>query len=78
MIDEVSDTLGWDRKHAIKALNGKVSLGRGARKRGSKAIYTEEVKEVVVDALAGRFGSKRKAARQSGGNSAPRHSDPAY
>ncbi len=48
MIDEVSDTFGWDRKHAIKALNGKVCLGQGARKRGSKAIYTEEVKEVVV------------------------------
>jgi len=25
MIDEVSDTLGWERKHTIKALNGKVS-----------------------------------------------------
>ena len=49
MIDEVSDTLGWDRKHAIKALNGQVSLGQGARKRGSKATYTEEVKRVVVE-----------------------------
>ncbi len=49
MIDEVSDTLGWDRKHAIKALNGKVSLGLGARKRGSQATYTEEVKEVIVE-----------------------------
>jgi hypothetical protein len=48
MIDDVSDTLGWERKHAIKALNGKVSLGPGARKRGSKATYTEEVKEVIV------------------------------
>jgi hypothetical protein len=28
MIDEVSDVLGWNRKHAIKALNGKVSLGK--------------------------------------------------
>jgi hypothetical protein len=26
MIDEVSDVLASDRKHAIKALNGKVSL----------------------------------------------------
>ena len=49
MIDEVSDTLGWDRKHAIKALNGKVSLGQGARKRGSKATYTEEEKRVIVE-----------------------------
>ncbi len=37
MIDQVSDTLGWERKHAIKALNGRVSMGQGARKRGSKA-----------------------------------------
>ena len=36
MIDEVSDTLGWDRKHGIEVLNGKVSLGRGARKRAQK------------------------------------------
>ena len=49
MIDEVSDTLGWDRKHAIKALNGRVSLGQGTRKRGSKASPTEEVKRVVVE-----------------------------
>jgi hypothetical protein len=40
MIDEVSDTLGWDRKHAIKAFSGKVSLGEGSRKRGSKATHT--------------------------------------
>jgi hypothetical protein len=37
MIDEVSDVLGWNRKHAIKALNGKVSLGQKTRRRGSKA-----------------------------------------
>lgn len=49
MIDEVSDTFGWDRKHTIKALNRKVSLGQGARKRGSKATYTEEVKVVIVE-----------------------------
>jgi hypothetical protein len=36
MIDEVSDTLGWDRKHTIKALNGKVAKGKQASKRGSK------------------------------------------
>ncbi len=49
MIDEVSDTIGWDRKHAIKALNGQVSLGQGVRKRGLKAIYSEEVKHVIVE-----------------------------
>jgi hypothetical protein len=48
MIDEVSDTLGWVRKHTIKALNGKVSLGIGAKGRGSKAIYTEVEKAVIV------------------------------
>jgi hypothetical protein len=49
MIDEVSDTLGWDRKHAIKALNGMVSHGPRARKRGSKATYMEEDKSVIVE-----------------------------
>ena len=48
MIDEVSDVLGWDRKHAIKALNGKVSLGKKARRRGSKAIHSEAEKAVIV------------------------------
>ena len=37
MIDEVIDTFGWDCKHAIKALNGKVTHGNTARKRGSKS-----------------------------------------
>lgn len=49
MIDEVSDTLGWERKHAIKALNGKVSLGVKAQQRGSKPTYTEAEKEVIVE-----------------------------
>lgn len=48
MIDEVSDTLGWDRKHTIKALNGKVSLGGKARRRGSKAIYGEAEAAVII------------------------------
>jgi hypothetical protein len=48
MIDEVSDVLGWDRKHAIKALNGKVSLGKKARRRGSKATYSEAETAVIV------------------------------
>ena len=49
MIDDVSDTLGWNRKHAIKALNGKVSLGQRSRKRGTKATYTDDVKAVIVE-----------------------------
>lgn len=48
MIDEVSDVLGWDRKHAIKALNGKVSLGKKARRRGSKSTCSEAEKSVIV------------------------------
>ena len=48
MIDEVSDTLGWDRKHTIKALNGRVSLGLRAKKRGSKVTYGEPEKKVIV------------------------------
>ena len=49
MIDEVSDVLGWNRKHAIKALNGKVSLGKTAKRRGSKATYSEAEKVVIVE-----------------------------
>lgn len=48
MIDEVSDTMGWDRKHTIKALNGKVHLGTRANKRGRKPTYTQEVKDIIV------------------------------
>lgn len=48
MIDEVSDAMGWDRKHTIKALNGRVSLGKKANKRGSKPIYGEVEKSVIV------------------------------
>ncbi|MGB6221855.1 integrase catalytic domain-containing protein, partial [Haloferula sp.] len=49
MIDEVSDTPGWDRKHAIKALNGKVSLGGKARKRGLKAVCGEAEMAVIIE-----------------------------
>jgi hypothetical protein len=35
MINEISDTFGWDRKHAIKAINRQVTHGRKAQKRGS-------------------------------------------
>lgn len=47
MIDEVSDTLGWDRKHTIKALNGKVSHG-GSAKRGSKPTYGDAERAVIT------------------------------
>jgi len=48
MIDEVSDALRWSRKHAIKALNGRASLGAGAGKRGSKPTCGEAEKAVIV------------------------------
>ena len=48
MIDEVSDALGWDRKHTIKALNGKVALGKQAKRRGSKPSHGEEERAVIV------------------------------
>ncbi|NJR42108.1 MAG: hypothetical protein HC767_05090 [Akkermansiaceae bacterium] len=48
MIDEVSDTMGWERKHAIKALNRKVSLGNRAKKRGAKPSYGKEEITVIV------------------------------
>ena len=48
MIDEVCETLSWNRKHAIKALNGKVSNAKQANKRGSKPIYTEAETKVII------------------------------
>jgi len=48
MIDEVCDTLGWDRKHAIKALNGKVTLGSKAKKRGSKPTHGEKEQAIIA------------------------------
>jgi len=48
MIDEVSETLGWERKHTIKALNGKVTLGVKAQRRGSKATHGEEERSIIV------------------------------
>ena len=48
MLDEVCDTLGWERKHAIKALNNQVSLGKQAGRRGSKVTHSEAEREVIV------------------------------
>lgn len=48
MIDEVSDTLGWDRKHTIKALNGKVALGDRSKKRGSKPTYGDAERAIIA------------------------------
>lgn len=48
MIDEIIDAFGWDRKHAIKALNGKVTLGSKAKKRGSKPTHGEEEHAIIV------------------------------
>lgn len=49
MIDEVSDAFGWERKHAIKALNGQVALGSKARKRGSKKTYGPAEIKVIIE-----------------------------
>ena len=48
MIDEVSDTLGWDRKHTIKALNRQVTHGKKAKRRGSKPGYGPAEQSVIV------------------------------
>ena len=48
MIGKVSDTLGWERKHTIKALNGKVTLGKRAKKRGSKLSYGEQERSIII------------------------------
>jgi hypothetical protein len=48
MIDEVCEAFGWGRKHAIKALNGKVALGRQAKKRGKRRTYGLGEAEVVL------------------------------
>ena len=48
MIDEVSDTLGWDRKHIFKALNWQVSHGKKAKRRGSKLTHGVAEKSIIV------------------------------
>lgn len=48
MLDEVCKTFGWSRKHATKALNGQVSRGGSAGKRGARPRYGQAEAEVVV------------------------------
>ena len=48
MIDEIIDAFGWDRKHAIKALNGKVTHGTKAQKRGSKPTHGEAERAIII------------------------------
>lgn len=48
MIDEVCDTFGWDRKHAIKALNNRVALGGQAERRGSKPTHGEGERAIII------------------------------
>jgi hypothetical protein len=48
MLDEVCESFGWERKHAIKALNGKVALGGRAGRRGKPRIYGGGEAEVVL------------------------------
>jgi len=49
MIDELSEVMGWGRKHTIKALNGRVTQGKKARRRGSKARCGEQEREIIVE-----------------------------
>ena len=48
MIDEISDTFGWDLKHAIKALNRQVTHGKKAQKRGSKPSDSPVEQSVIM------------------------------
>ncbi len=48
LLDEVCDTLGLSRKHAIKALNGRVSTGGQGLRKGPPVRYEEAEKAVVV------------------------------
>lgn len=49
MIEEVSDTFDWRRKHTIKALNAKFTLGKKTRKRHSKKIYGQAKIAIIVE-----------------------------
>ena len=46
-MDEFCQTSGYERKHAIKLLNGKV--GRRQVRAGRKAIYSDDVKVVLKE-----------------------------
>ena len=48
LLDEVCEALGWERKHAIKALNGKRSTGSRRGRSGRKKDYGTDVAEVVA------------------------------
>ena len=48
MIDKLSDTLGWDRKDTLKALNRQVNQGKKAKKRESKPGYGAAEQAVIV------------------------------
>lgn len=49
LIDEACALLKWDRKHAIKALNGKACKG-GIRKPYSREkTYGEDIRDIVLD-----------------------------
>ena len=49
MIDEVSDTLGWDRKQTLKALNRQVSQAKQAKRGGSKPGYGAAEQAMIVE-----------------------------
>jgi len=66
LIDEVCALCGYERKHAIKVLNGRLAIAGGKRRRGGpRQKYGEEEKEVLKTIwLAGEqpCGKRLKAA----------------
>ena len=55
MIDEVSDTLGWDRKHTIKALGRKVSEETKTQLRAIRADLDPMDLAADIEARLGRI-----------------------
>lgn len=48
MITEIANTLGWDRKHTIKVLNGKCWNKKPTEERKSRAKYGEAESRIII------------------------------
>lgn len=51
LIDEVCELCGYDRKHAIKLLNGKLPLAGGRRRRGGPRRRYGEPETAALKAI---------------------------
>ena len=60
-LDEFCETSGYERKHAIKLLNGRAANRQNRADR--KAKYDEDVKEVLVEVWKMNESSPRTALR---------------